>query len=85
MAEVAAVVHVFADAQQHGDHVHLVGFESFLEYHGDAPHYAVSTLTSERRPLLAAALESFNIDAGALSYAPGVRAAAIAVADWIRN
>lgn len=85
MADVAALVRAFADAQQRGETVDLVGFEALLEYHGDRPHYAVSTLTPERRSLLVRALESFNIDAGKLSYLPGVRAAAIAVADWIRD
>jgi transcriptional regulator with XRE-family HTH domain len=84
-ADAAALVRGFADAQQRGDQVELVGFEALLEYHGDRPHYAVSTLTPERRGRLVEVLESFNVDTGVLSYPPGVRAAAIAVADWIRG
>lgn len=85
MADVAALVYAFADARKRGAQVDLVGFEALLEYQGDQPHYAVSTLTPQRRRVLVDALESFNIDRGGLSYPPGVRAAAIAVADWIRS
>jgi transcriptional regulator with XRE-family HTH domain len=85
MADAAALVHAFADAPDGGAREDLVGFESLLEYHGDQSHYAITTLTSERRRQLAEALESFNIDVGGASHPPGLRAAAIAVAEWIRT
>jgi transcriptional regulator with XRE-family HTH domain len=85
MADVAALVHAFADMQQQSALGELVDFEALLEYVGERPHYAVSTLAPGRRTRLAIALEWFNIDMGPLSHAPGLRAAAIAVADWIRG
>jgi hypothetical protein len=64
MADVAVLVRAFVDTQQRGKAVDLVGFEALLEYHGDRSHYAVSTLTPERRSLFVQALESFNVGAG---------------------
>jgi hypothetical protein len=72
---------VAPDTVSTGGHAHY----PHRQYHGDRSHYAVSTLTPERRSLFVQALESFNVGAGKLSHAPGVRAAAIAVADWIRG
>ena len=85
MADVAALVHAFVDMQQQGAVGELVDFEAVLQYVGEQPHYAVSTLAAGRRTRLAIALEWFNIDIGQLSHPPGLRAAAIAVADWIRG
>jgi transcriptional regulator with XRE-family HTH domain len=84
MADAAALVHVFADALEGGAQEDLIGFESLLGYHGDQPHYAITTLTPERRTQLVEALESFNIDVGGPSRPPVLRAATTVVADWIR-
>jgi transcriptional regulator with XRE-family HTH domain len=85
-ADAAVLVYAFADTREQGAQVDLVDFEALLEYHGDQSHYAVSTLTPERRSRLVEALESINRDMGPLlTQPPGIRAAAIAVADWLRT
>jgi transcriptional regulator with XRE-family HTH domain len=84
MTDVAALVRAFADVRESGRPMELVGFQSLLEYHAAQAHYAITVLTSEHRAECVRALESMNVDVGQLSHPAGVRAAAIAVADWIR-
>lgn len=86
LSDAAALVHAFVDIRKHGDQMQLIGFEAFLEYSSRGEeHYAISTFTPKRRATLAETLEDFNRDMGVLTACPpGVRAAAIAVAEWIR-
>ncbi|WP_089106859.1 helix-turn-helix domain-containing protein [Streptomyces hyaluromycini] len=83
MADAKVLVRLFADARTRGVVPAIVDFTALHDYQGAEWHSASTRLTPDRRRALVDIFCGFNLDVGTLSHEPGVRAAAVAVADWL--
>jgi hypothetical protein len=83
MADARVLVRLFAEARARDAMPSIADFTALHEYQGAEWHSASTRLTPDRRQVLIDIFYGFNLDAGVLTHEPGVRAAAVAVADWL--